>query len=247
MIPKKGRCHLTYIPMRAEASGKSEMVSQLIYGEDYEVKSEENGWYFIKNNFDGYEGWISKAQYNEGDSEYIVTHHVRSLFGIVPQEIGAICIPASSPIDVINVPADGELISLEETKAVKEKQFLMVQDAQKFLHTPYLWGGRTFMGIDCSGLIQAVARMAGINLPRDAKDQAKVGTSVVSLSESRAGDVVFFNNEKGNITHVGLLLSPKEIIHSHGSVRIDKIDDKGIFNSDRNEYSHHFHSIKRLV
>lgn len=116
-----------------------------------------------------------------------------------------------------------------------------------FLNAPYLWGGRTLFGIDCSGFVQAVYKMAGLKLKRDASQQAEYGNTVDFLQEARCGDVAFFDNEDGRITHVGILLGNNEIIHSSGKVRIDPIDDQGIYNRELHKYTHQLRIIKRFI
>ncbi len=119
--------------------------------------------------------------------------------------------------------------------------------ARQFINTPYLWGGRSSFGIDCSGFVQTVYKIAGIKLPRDAAQQAKQGIFVSSLDETLPGDVAFFENEDGNIVHTGILLSKKEIIHASGKVHIASIDEKGIFNQEKQLYTHKLAVIKRMV
>ena len=122
----------------------------------------------------------------------------------------------------------------------------VVENAMFFQHAPYLWGGRTLFGIDCSGFVQIVFKLAGIKLLRDASQQALQGDTVHFLPEVQPGDVAFFDNEEGRIIHVGILLNNKEIIHASGQVRIDLIDDQGIFNVELNRYSHKLRIIKRF-
>lgn len=116
-----------------------------------------------------------------------------------------------------------------------------------YLNTPYLWGGKSVFGIDCSGFAQQVFKLFGIQLLRDAYQQAEQGTSVKSLAESQMGDLAFFNNEAGKITHVGILLSPNQIVHAAGKVRIDRSNEAGIVNVDTNKQTHVLHSIRRVV
>ena len=119
--------------------------------------------------------------------------------------------------------------------------------AYHFRNAPYLWGGKTPFGIDCSGLVQMVYRLYGINLPRDAHQQAEIGASLSFIDESEPGDLAFFDNEQGDIIHVGILLKNHNIIHAHGTVRVDRIDQTGIFNSYNNMHSHKLRLIKRVV
>ncbi|MFL5753049.1 MAG: C40 family peptidase, partial [Bacteroidia bacterium] len=119
--------------------------------------------------------------------------------------------------------------------------------ACQFLNAPYLWGGRSIMGIDCSGFTQLVYKLNGYKLPRDAYQQAELGTPLSFVEEAEAGDLAFFDNEEGRITHVGIVLSDQRIIHASGKVRIDKFDHYGIFHSDRRKYSHLLRVIKRFA
>jgi cell wall-associated NlpC family hydrolase len=120
--------------------------------------------------------------------------------------------------------------------------------AKKFLDTPYLWGGRTFMGIDCSGFTQVVFRVNGKNLLRDAYQQQTQGKKI-NFESATSGDLAYFSNEEGKVIHVGIILKEKNkvgIIHASGKVRIDSLDEKGILNNDTQSYSHRLHSIKRI-
>lgn len=230
-----GICHLTYIPMRARATSTSEQVSQLIYGECFEVIREEKDWYLIKNLFDQYEGYISKSQFYKIDS--------------IPQN-QKIIKNAFVPTNQLFLPCGAMVQGEQEHVRLNTDDlgdaFDICNLALQFKLTTYLWGGRTFMGIDCSGFVQVVFKAYGYNLPRDAKDQAKCGKEV-ALANAVAADVAFFRNNEGRITHTGILLDQNRIIHAHGMVRIDTIDPKGIFNSDRKEHTHQLASIKRII
>lgn len=222
-----GQCHITYIVMRAEPSGKSEMVSQLIFGETYRVLEDQGDWLRIETDFDHYQGWISAAQYvslDEVNKPFKVQNDVSLFFNdrwtSCGSELGRES-PTSSESDLLTLAAD-------------------------FMNTPYLWGGRTFMGIDCSGFIQVLFKSQGIALPRDARDQVNKGVEI-KFEDRHSLDVAFFANAQGFITHTGLLISTNEIIHAHGWVRTDAFDDKGIFNKDKNRYTHFLHSLRRLL
>ena len=235
-----GICNLSVIPIRKEASHTSEMVSQLLYNEMYEVLDEKPGWKLIRVISDQYEGWIQGIQHQaiseqkfhelQAQMPYIVDQPVLDYQGH-RLSMGTVLfepVPSTMTLPGRFVPA------------------MMIEFAQKFIDVPYLWGGRSIFGIDCSGFVQLCARAAGKLLPRDASEQVKIGDFVYFLPEIQPGDLAFFGNEDGNIVHVGMMLDNERIIHCSGQVRIDYLDQTGIFNKERNEHTHRLQVIKRI-
>lgn len=235
-----GICDLSVMPIRKEASHTSEMVSQLLYNELYEVLDEKPGWYMIKSNEDGYEGWIQGIQHHpineqeshdlKGKKRYIVDQPMLEYHGRF-LTMGT----------VLFEPVPGTMTVPESFSPA-----LMLEFGQKFLDVPYLWGGRSIFGIDCSGFVQLCSRAAGKLLPRDASQQVNEGELVYFLPEIQPGDLAFFGNEEGHIVHVGMMLDTERILHASGQVRIDYLDQTGIFNKERNEHTHRLQVIKRL-
>ena len=138
-----------------------------------------------------------------------------------------------------------ECVNMPDEKLYSGEELLSV--AFMFLNSPYLWGGRNALGIDCSGFVQTVFRICGIELPRDASQQVEQGTVVNFLQEARPGDLAFFENDEGRIIHVGILASDREIVHASGRVKIEQIDSQGIRNEDSGQYSHKLRVVKRLL
>ncbi len=131
-------------------------------------------------------------------------------------------------------------------KTIRKK---IIENAFYYINTPYLWGGRSIFGIDCSGLVQQVFRSVGYNLPRDAYQQAEEG-KLVDFDAKKQGDLAFFVRD-GKIIHVGIVLKDNKIIHARGQVRIDTLDKTGILDNDisddTNEYSHYLAFLKRIL
>jgi cell wall-associated NlpC family hydrolase len=253
-------CLLSVVPVRETISHRSEMVTQLLFGELCLIEDQYQDWYKIRVQFDNYEGWIEKKQIRSIDektyqkilNQPVKTYvnapvaFVRSKNAETPVLLGS-----SLPLfengtfrigDETWTFEGGE--NYQQSRQTPERLGFW---AIKYVKSPYLWGGRSPFGIDCSGLVQNVFRMCGYSLPRDAAQQAKSGQVVNFIAEAKSGDLLFFDNAEGLITHVGIFVGDHQIIHASGEVRIDKIDHQGIFNETSGTYSHQLRLIKRLV
>ena len=222
----KGVCELSVVPMRLEPSDRSEMVNQVLMGESFSIIEMQEKWVKIQLDHDGYEGWIDKKQYQLEQKK-------------------AHCSPIPHPIIHHHryYPA-GALVEIPVTQA----SWHTIEDcALSFLGTPYLWGGRTHAGIDCSGFTQMVYGLMGMKISRDASQQINMeGAQVLNfVSEAKPGDLAFFDNAEGRIIHVGLILKINhqfaDIIHASGEVRIDQLDQEGI--KREGVYTHHLKAI----
>ena len=266
-----GICLQSVIPVRGEASHRSEIVSQLLFGELYRIYDDHQGWQKIKTAADNYEGWIDARQSTPlEEQEFLRLIYadtpcsmdlVQLIFNETTKTLQPIVMGSSLPgleaqfftINGENFVFEGQVSDssqLEEASTPQERVQAIhgiTEDAMLYLNAPYLWGGRSPFGIDCSGFVQMVYKLKKIRLLRDAAQQATQGEIVNLLEEAEPGDLAFFDNEEGQISHVGLLLDRFRIIHASGKVRIDAIDHEGIYDSKQEKYTHRLRLIKRMV
>lgn len=258
-----GIADLSLIPMRSEKSDRSEMISQILFGEMYQVLEMDEKWVYIRLIHDGNEGWIDRKMYVPVSDEYVVKYRSESpmltteVFNIITKDgdYGNKLIVAGSVLPFFDAATKkmmiGEdsytLVSKIKDVGIDSLRDLIIDYALMYYNTPYLWGGRSPYGIDCSGLVQIVYRMAGIDLPRDAAEQVNGGQDFSFVEEALPGDLAFFGDDTGAITHVGIIWEQNRIIHASGRVRVDKIDHQGIFNEELKRYTHNLKVIKRII
>ncbi|MFW5963128.1 MAG: NlpC/P60 family protein [Bacteroidota bacterium] len=251
------------IPIRFAPSDRSEMTDQILFGEFFQIFDEQGDWCFIKNKLNNYTGWINKKhRYTSvSDDEYRNRENLTKITSkpltIIEDEncSNTLTIPGGSMLP--NYREENKSFHLGDEKYIihtstsddKEdsKEQKILSCAKQYLNAPYLWGGKTLLGMDCSGFVQVIFRMAGINIPRDSSEQVKYGEGVGFIDQAKPGDVAFFDNEEGNIIHTGILLNKQEIIHASGRVRIDLIDHQGIYNKETHQYSHKLRIIKQFL
>lgn len=251
-----GICNLAIIPLRFEPSDRSEIVSQLLFGEHFMILEKLNQWFHIQLEFDGYQGWIDSKQCQ------LITQNQYEILGQQPLVLNAdlieyitnpqnilIPVPLGASISFLENPAiNTQALVFEGTKTtgIKNKANLIIT-AYMYLNAPYLWGGKTPFGIDCSGFTQMVYKLNGYKLLRDASQQALQGEALSFIEESEPGDLAFFDNEEGKITHVGIIMENNYIIHASGKVRIDRLDHLGIYNPETNRHTHKLRVIKKII
>jgi len=246
-----GICNLSIIPLRSETSDRSELVSQVLYGELFKVLEIRTKWSRVRLDFDNYEGWLDNKQFTLiSEEDFSELKSVKSLMSsdlvdfITTSENQLLSICLGSNVQSANYfhhIFDGKAISFSFPKEH------LLETALLYLNTPYLWGGKTPFGIDCSGLTQMVYKLNGYKLLRDASQQSQQGEALSFIEESEPGDLAFFDNSEGNIVHVGIIMSDNYIIHAHGKVRIDRLDHTGIFNMESRSYTHQLRVIKRII
>ncbi|TMU56084.1 C40 family peptidase [Flagellimonas algicola] len=246
-----GICHLSIVPIRVNPEDSTEMVSQLLYGEHFKVVESRKRWSKIRVAYDKYEGWIPNNQFTliseedyqglDDDTQNlaadIVSHICTSDGMLLPIVMGSVI----SVANVLGHTFEGHAIESQQAKSN------LVDTALLYLNTPYLWGGKTPFGIDCSGFAQMVYKINGYSLKRDAEQQSQQGEALSFIEESEPGDLAFFDNNEGIIDHVGIILKDNYIIHTHGHVRIDRLDHTGIFNTEEKIYTHKLRVIKKII
>lgn len=255
-----GVCRLSVVPVRGTPDHRSEQVTQLLFGDHYVVEelSVDEGWLRIRIDFDQYVGWIDRRQHHSISAEYY--KHINHAEFKITTDLTSTLLYNKSPVMVLIgsiIPiSSAELFKMEEQFAFngesknlgqrREIEFLR-STASKYLNSPYLWGGKSPFGIDCSGFTQMVFKINGYKLQRDASQQATQGRAIESLEESRQGDLAFFQDEKGKITHTGIVLGDNKIIHASGKVRVDTLQEAGILHAESKVITHRLAALRRIL
>lgn len=247
-------CPLSIVPVRREPDDRAEQVTQWLYGETADVLETGPKWALLQFHHDGYQGWVDRKQLAPAldgvDVEPVRSTeqfmHVETAMGALVMPFGAV-LPAYSA-GQFNLGAERLAFPGRTTARLNGTPVMRILALKdQWLNTPYLWGGRSPFGVDCSGLTQMLFLAAGIKLPRDAQQQAGLGTNVELIDLATSGDLAFFDNADGNITHVGIVLDNRRILHASGRVRIDNLDQQGIYNAAEKKYTHQLRTLKRVV
>ena len=236
----KGICNVSVAPVRADKTDKAEIVTEMLYGESADILEVINNWTRIKMHYDGYEGWIDTKQITLVTDDFLAkrkTHLVTEPFQSRVMESGKMLLSMGSEVSF-------ETVHAQRGATIRQS---IIETAKEFLNVPYLWGGKSFFGVDCSGFTQLVLKVHDIKYPRDAYQQGEVGEPLSFIEEAQPGDLAFFENSEGRIIHVGFMLENNQIIHAHGKVRIDTLDSSGIFNKELNKHTHKLRFIRNIL
>ncbi len=256
----KGICILSMVPVRENPSDKSQMINQLLFGDIVHIRDKYKNWLFTEVLHDHYVGWVDEKQITFPPATFIEKLENEEPVFLTGKYVET----EEKNGNILSLTMGSRLPGFEKsifhlmdsvyklpenTPVIQGKQSpeTMIRTARQYLGSPYLWGGRSCFGIDCSGFTQIVYRMGGYALLRDASQQAEQGELISFIEEARPADLAFFENEEGSIVHVGIMLNNHQIIHASGQVRVDTIDHEGIFNETTKKYSHKLRFVKRLV
>ncbi len=248
-------CENVFVPLRSGPTHKSEMLSQVLFGEKYTVTDKAGSWIRITTLFDNYSGWLDTDHLqhrpaSDGSSGAVLNRALPCF----KEDRTRMVLEAGCEIYSPDFKSGMFILGDRQytTGQGFNEHYINVREnlpetAVKFINSPYIWGGRIPSGIDCSGLVQLVYKIHGIAIPRDSLDQAEAGEVIDFIDESKPGDLVFFDNERGKISHVGMIFSRGLVIHASGRVRIDTIDHQGIFKAEKGGYSHRLRMIRRIA
>lgn len=249
--------------MRAEAREGAEQITQILFGETFSILEQKPRWNRVQLDSDGQEGWIdakmstqmSPAEEKAYKRQYKSAAIIAFPMAYAVSENNGQTIPLSAGTRLTNYK-DGvfEVLGVRFridpnmviTESREQNQENLLQTVRFFLNIPYLWGGKNAMGMDCSGFTQVIMSLFGKNLKRNASEQVTQGRKIAALKNVQAGDLVFFDHEDGKISHVGIAIDGNRVIHCSGRVKVEKLDENGIYNAETGAYSHHLVEIRRI-
>jgi hypothetical protein len=241
-----------FVPVRKDPHERSEMVTQVLFGEYVDIDDEAGLWLHIRAHLDKYEGWVDKkciyrTQHVQPVAYYVCRENIR-ICNV--SDASSVILPIGSSVPELSdgtFELGGKQFLIEDTSSLAQPGTIRAETLFPILvSVPYIWGGRCGYGFDCSGLTQFLCRVNGNAIPRDASDQSGMGKTLSFMEEVQTGDLAFFDNTEGMIHHVGMIAGKGRIIHASGMVRIDKIDQQGIFNEELGRYTYKLRVLKRI-
>lgn len=262
------------VPVRAEAREGAEQETQMLFGELCEIIESENPkWYRVRLEADGEEGWVDAKMITLMNAEEYKTYTAAlkdaamvafpMTYAMSENNGQTIPLTAGTRLAKYQVTKDevqGSVAGRFEVLGVgfridpsmvitaprEMSQENLLQTVRFFLNVPYLWGGKNALGMDCSGFTQIILSLFGKRLHRNASQQAQQGRKISDLRKVQAGDLLFFDHEDGKISHVGIAIDGERVVHCSGRVKVEKIDEKGIYSAEQGGYTHHLVSIRRF-
>jgi gamma-D-glutamyl-L-lysine dipeptidyl-peptidase len=248
-------CENVYVPLRSGPSHKSEMLSQVLFGEKYAIVEKAGTWIKIETLFDKYSGWLDMDHLQQtADEGYSCGHVLNKPLLCYKNDLTKMVLEPGC--EIFNPDFEDKLFVIGKNKYTTIRDFssqyistngTLPDTAMKFINSPFIWGGRVPSGIDCSGLTQLVYKIHGVSIPRNSWQQAEAGRNIDFINEAEPGDLVFFDDDKGKISHVGMIFAKGLVIHASGRVRIDPVDHQGIFKAEISGYSHKLRTIRRII
>lgn len=257
-----GISSLSIIPVRKEPSERSEMITQILYGEHFVVHEMMLGWAHVELAFDGYDGWVdmimitplTEKSYQKIDrAPFAISTDIFNIIQINEEQTTMIVAGSTLPCwrpYLKEFSIQHEVFRHRGNFTYKKPaniRKVLIEQALKYFNAPYLWGGRSPLGIDCSGFTQIIYKMIGYAIPREVSQQVHCGTALSFVEETKPGDLAFFDDDEGRIVHVGIIWEKNKIIHASGKVRIDNVDQFGIFNLETKRYTHQMRVMKRII
>ena len=265
------------IPLRVEPKEEAEQETQMLFAQTCKVIEQIDRWTRIRLDDDGEEGWVDTKMLSilsdEQAKEMAHIYETKNYGMVVMPMAYAVSenngqtIPLTAGTKLpqykegaftllgVRFRIDPQMV-IEQPLVFNEAN--MLNTLRFFINTPYLWGGKNALGIDCSGFSQTIYSLFGIQLPRMARQQIlgkrieEKGLRIkeIELNQAQCGDLAFFDHAdedptKTKIIHVGILLDKERIIHASGRVKIEKIDDHGIYSAELGRYTHHLAGIRR--
>jgi len=245
-----GISYLSVIPVYFTPSELNGITTQLLFGDYFKITSQKGDWVKIKISYDNCIGWIKRSQTTFINKEiYTQLQSTTRRYSLdivshieIEQYANTVILGSLLPT-IKELPFEYHGTSVSG----KRNKLYLLKTAALYLNTPEHFGGKTPFGIDAGAFVQMVYKINGYSLLRTPLLQSAQGTALSFVEESEPGDLAFFDNDQGIITHVGIIMKENYIIHVAGKVRVDRLDHTGIFNNEINNYTHTLRVIKKII